>query len=136
MGSDGTLYRKKTMATNTIWRKINDTIKGTSGKDRSGGSGRVNTTTVDAATTYYAGDGEFYIGVASEKAVTVYLPAAAADGTIIVVKAEMKPPLGNRKVQILTCDGSSIDGYSDAAITVSHGARVLIRNHGEWFIIS
>jgi len=127
------------MTTNTIWRKINDTIKGTSGKGGSGGSGeegRVHTTTVSDTTTYYAADGEFYIGVASEKAVTVYLPAAAADGTIIVIKAEMKPPLGNRKVQILTCDGTSIDGYSDAAITVSHGARVLIRNHGEWFIIS
>ena len=120
------------MTTNTLWRKLNDTVKG---KIDSRGSG-ANTTTVSSTTTYYATDDEFYIGIASEKPVTVYLPAAAADGKLIIIKAEMKPPMGNRKVNILTCDGSSIDGYSEAAITVSHGTRTLIRNHGEWFIIS
>ena len=122
------------MIKNKIWRKLNDTVIGKITGRRS--SGETRTTTVDSTTAYYATDAEFYIGISSEKPVTVYLPATAADGKIIIIKAEMKPPLGNRKVNIATTDGSTIDGYSDASITVSHGARVLIRNHNQWFIIS
>ena len=116
----------------TIWRKLNDaTRKITIGRS----SREVRTTTVTTATHYTTAD-EFYIGVSSEKPVTVYLPAAAADGKIIVIKAEMKPPMGSRKVSILTTDGSTIDGYSEASITVSHGKMTLIRNNNNWFIIS
>ena len=122
------------MIKNKLWRKLNDTVIGKITGRRS--SGQARTTTVDSTTAYYATASEFYIGISSEKPVTVYLPAAAADGKIIVIKAEMKPPLGNRKVNIVTTDGSTIDGYTDASITVSHGARVLIRNHNQWFIIS
>lgn len=122
------------MIKNKLWRKLNDTVIGKIRGRTS--SGQARTTTVDSTTTYYATAGEFYIGVSSEKPVTIYLPAAAADGKIIIIKAEMKPPLGNRKVNIATTDGSTIDGYSDASITVSHGFRTLIRNHNQWFIIS
>ena len=115
----------------TIWRKINEFTR----KITSRGSSReIRTTTATA--THYATATEFYIGVSSEKPVTVYLPAAAADGKIIIVKAEMRPPLGSRKVNIATTDGSTIDGYSDASINVSHGNISLIRNNGNWFIIS
>jgi hypothetical protein len=115
----------------TLWRKLNGfTRKITSRRS----PGNVRTTTVE--TTHYATADEFYIGVASEKPVTVYLPAAVPDGKIIIIKAEMKPPMGSRKVIILTCDNSTIDGYSEASITVSHGKMTLIRNHNNWFIIS
>jgi hypothetical protein len=115
---------------NTLWNKIKGklNVKFTRRNSRS-----VRTTT--ATTTYYSTADEFYIGVSSEKPVTVYLPAAAADGKIIVVKAEMRPPLGSRKVNIATTDGSKIDGYSDASINVSHGYITLIRNNNEWYII-
>ena len=114
----------------TIWRNINEFSRKITSRRGSRGA---KTTTVDA--TYYSTADEFYIGVASEKPVTVYLPADCADGKIIIVKAEMKPPLGSRKVNIATTDGSTIDGYSDASITVSHGKIVLIRNRNNWFII-
>lgn len=91
--------------------------------------------TTTATSTYYGTDADFYIGVSSEKPVTVYLPAAAPDGKIIIIKAEMRPPLGSRKVNISTTDGSKIDGYSDASINVSHGYITLIRNNNEWYII-
>lgn len=115
----------------TIWRKLNEF----SGKitSRRGSRGAKTTT---ATSTYYATADEFYIGVASEKPITIYLPAAAPDGKIIIIKAEMKPPLGSRKVNIETTDGSTIDGYSDASITVSHGKMTLIRNNKNWFIIA
>lgn len=115
----------------TFLEKVNDTYRKITSRRSSRGA---KTTTIDAA--YYATDAEFYIGVASEKPVTVYLPAAAADGKIIIVKAEMKPPLGSRKVNIATTDGSTIDGYSEATITVSHGKMILIRNRNNWYIIS
>lgn len=116
----------------TLWRKTYERI---SGKIRSRGSfGNHRTTT--ATTTHYATADEFYIGVASEKPVTIYLPADCADGKIITIKAEMRPPLGSRKIDIVTIDGSTIDGYSDASITVSHGVKTLIRNNKNWFIIS
>ena len=107
-----------------------------SGKIKSRGSFGNKTTTVESTSTYYGTADEFYIGVSSDKATTVYLPADAADGRIIIIKAEMKPPLGSRKVNILTTDGSTIDGYTDACITVSHGSKTLIRNRNNWFIIS
>ena len=115
-----------------IWRKPYEAIIR---KIRSRGSfGNFRTTT--ATTTHYATADEFYIGVASEKPVTIYLPAAAPDGKIIVIKAEMKPPLGSRKVNVLTSDNSTIDGYNEASINVSHGKITLIRNNKNWFIIS
>jgi len=114
----------------TIWRKINEFTR----KITSRGSSReIRTTTATA--THYATATEFYIGVSSEKPVTVYLPAAASDGKIVTVKAEMRPPMGSRKVNIATTDGSKIDGYSDASINVSHGYITVIRNDGEWYII-
>ena len=118
-----------------IWRKINEFIrKITNRKSTSRGSGGYKTVTVDS--TYYSTADEFYIGVTSEKPVTVYLPAAAADGKIVIIKAEMRPPMGSRKVNIATTDGSKIDGYAESSITVSHGCCILICNHGEWFIIN
>jgi len=114
---------------------IKEKLNEFSGKITNRRSSGNRTTTVTAA-TYYATVDEFYIGVSSDKASTIYLPGAAPDGKIIIVKAEMKPPLGSRKVNILTTDGSTIDGYSDASINVSHGKMTLIRNNNNWFIIS
>jgi len=114
-----------------LWSKIN----GFTRKITSRGSSRENRTT-SVTSTYYGTDADFYIGVVSEKPVTVYLPAAAPNGKIIIVKAEMRPPLGSRKVNIATTDGSLIDGYSEALITVSHGCKAMIRNDGQWYIIN
>ena len=94
---------------------------------------RFATRTIDA--TYHATSDESYIGVVSEKPVTVYLPEDPTDGTIIIVKAEMTPPLGNRKITIATMDGSKIDGYSESIITVSHGCSRFIFNNKGWHII-
>jgi hypothetical protein len=96
-------------------------------------TGRVKTRTIDS--TYHATADEFYIGVVSEKPVTIYLPEDPTDGTIIIVKAEMTPPLGNRKITISTMDGSKIDGYSDSIITVSHGCSRFIFNNNGWHVI-
>jgi hypothetical protein len=103
------------------------------GTESVSGTGRVKTRTIDS--TYHATADEFYIGVVSEKPVTIYLPEDPTDGTIIIVKAEMTPPLGNRKITISTMDGSKIDGYSDSIITVSHGCSRFIFNNNGWHVI-
>jgi hypothetical protein len=100
------------------------------------GIGCVKTSTVESTSTYIGADDDFYIGVASDKASTIYLPAAAANGKLIIVKAEMRPPIGTRKIQIATTDGSTIDGYDSTSIRISYGSLVLIRNNNNWFVIS
>jgi hypothetical protein len=115
----------------TLWRKTNEYCRKIASRRSNG-----NTTRTITTSTYTGTDDEFYIGISSDKASTVYLPANARDGKIIIVKAEMKPPMGNRKVIIETTDGSKIDGYSDASINVSHGKITLIRNNNNWFIIN
>jgi hypothetical protein len=128
-----------------IWSKLNEKFWKTNKKSEffkrfsgQSGSGRSRsgrkTTTVTTA-TYYGTADEFYIGVSCDKTSTIYLPADAADGRIITVKAEMRPPLASRKVIIETTDGSKIDGYTNASINVSHGCLTLIRNNNEWYII-
>ena len=122
------------MAFDKIKEKIYEAIIWKRRSSGSRGKGFFPTTTIRS--DYHARDGDAYIGICSEKVLTVYLPPAARDGQIIVVKAEMKPPLGNRKINIATTDGSTIDGYSEDCITVSHGSKTFIRNNGNWFIIS
>lgn len=114
----------------TIWRKINEF----SGKIKSRRSSTNRTTR--ATSTHHATVDEFYIGVTSEKPITVYLPTAVPDGKIITVKAEMKPPMAGRKITIATIDGSTIDGYDDATITVSHDYKSFIYHNKNWHIIS
>lgn len=93
----------------------------------------VHTTIVD--NDYAATAEDYYIGVDTKKAITITLPALPDDGKIIIVKAEMKPPLGNRRITIEASDGSSIDGYSNFVICVSNEkARLIYRGH-RWHVI-
>ena len=115
---------------NKFLEKLNATIRKITSRRSSRG-----TKTRTITSTYYSSADEFYIGVFSEKPITVYLPATPADGKIVVVKAEMTPPLGHRRITISTTDGSTIDGYSDAVISVSHGSKSFIYNSNGWRII-
>ena len=114
---------------NKIWEKLNEHTRKIASRRSSRGT-KARTIT----STYYSTADEFYIGVSSEKPVTVYLPATPSNGKIIIIKAEMTPPLGNRKITIATTDGSTIDGYSDVTITVSHDCKRFIYNNKGWRI--
>jgi hypothetical protein len=92
----------------------------------------LNTRVVDS--DYQATLDDCYIGVNSEKPTTITLPLEPPNGLIIIVKAEMKPPLGNRKVTITTSDGTLIDGYENCIIQVSNETVRLIFRDG-WRII-
>ena len=85
--------------------------------------------------TYYANTEDCYIGVNSENATTIYLPKKPEDGKIIIVKAEMKPPLGFRKVTITTVDGTLIDGYYEYVIENSYETITVLYRDDEWKIV-
>ena len=93
----------------------------------------VNTTLVES--NYLASDLDHYIGVDSKKAVSIILPENPPDGKVIIVKAEMKPPLGNRRITITTRDGSAIDGYPNYVIQVSNEFVRLVYRGNSWHAI-
>ncbi len=84
---------------------------------------------------YTATCDDYYIGVNSEQPVTITLPENCTDCCEIIVKAEMGPPLGNRKVTVTTVDGSYIDGADKYVMEVPYQSVNIICRGGDWHII-
>jgi len=84
---------------------------------------------------YQATDSDNYIGVNANKPTTITLPVDPEDCTEITVKAEMGPPLGNRKITVTTIDGSTIDGAGSYVIEVPYQCVRLLSRGGEWHIV-
>lgn len=91
--------------------------------------------TVLVSTDYQALHTDFYIGVNSTKPVTIMLPAKPHDGLEIIVKVEMKSPIGNKKVTVKTNDGSLIDGQSSYVMEVGYQFVRVIRRNSNWYIV-
>lgn len=81
---------------------------------------------------YIVQEDDYYIGVDSDKPVTIRLPRDFKHPLEIIVKAQMGPPLGNRKITIVS-DGSKIDGKDSIVISVSYEAITLFFFDGEWY---
>jgi hypothetical protein len=87
---------------------------------------------------YSADRDDYYIGVNSAGPTVIQLPCNSRDCDEIVVKAEMGPPLGNRKITIIPCQDSTsctIDGEDSYVIEVPYQAVNLIYRGGHWWII-
>lgn len=84
---------------------------------------------------YVAKVDDYYIGVNSDRSTTITLPADPPDCEQIIVKAEMGPPLGNRKITITTSDGSTIDGKTEYIIEVPWQSLWVLYRDKNWFII-
>jgi hypothetical protein len=84
---------------------------------------------------YTATCDDYYIGVNSNEPVTITLPETCTDCCEIIVKAEMGPPLGNRKVTVTTTDGSYIDGIDKYVMEVPYQSVNIICRGGDWHII-
>jgi hypothetical protein len=80
---------------------------------------------------YTASSKDCYIGVDSDEPVTVILPTNCESGKQLVIKAQMGPPLGNRKV---TVEGN-IENSSSYIITVPYGFVRLIYIDEVWYIV-
>lgn len=92
--------------------------------------------TILVTQSYSASSNDYYIGVTSSKPVTITLPSYPGDCQEIIVKAEMGPPLGNRKVTITTNDDSFIDDEATYVLEVPYESVRLISRGGNWHIIS
>ena len=84
---------------------------------------------------YTAQVDDYYIGVNSTEPVTIELPTDFIDCKQVIIKAEMGPPLGNRKITITTTDGSTIDGDEQYVIEVPYQSVKLLSRDGHWWII-
>jgi hypothetical protein len=87
------------------------------------------------STDYTATLDDYYIGVNSTRPVTITLPADCTDCHEIIVKAEMGPPLGNRKIIILAAEGQTIDDETEYVMEVPYQSVHLICRGGNWHII-
>lgn len=84
---------------------------------------------------YAAKMDDYYIGVNSTGPTTITLPDNPPDCTEIIIKAEMGPPLGNRKISVVTDDDSTIDGDDQYIIEVPWQSLSLIFRDKNWYII-
>lgn len=88
---------------------------------------------------YIAVTTDYYIGVNSDGPVSIILPEYDDEDTechTIIVKAEMGPPLGNRKVTIETADNNiKIDGDDSYIMEVPWESVTLFYRNGNWYKI-
>ena len=91
--------------------------------------------TVTVKENYESTSDDCYIGVNSSGPVTISLPVDISDGHQIAIKAQMGPPLGNRKVTIVTLDGSLIDGENSYTMTVPYESVHVLYHDGNWNIV-
>jgi hypothetical protein len=80
---------------------------------------------------YSATSKDCYIGVDSNKPVTITLPTDCMSGKQLVIKAQMGPPLGNRKVTVV----GPIENGNSYIITVPYGVVRLIYIDKVWYIV-
>lgn len=85
---------------------------------------------------YTATIDDYYIGVSSEGSVTITIPCDCDDGHEIVVKSEMKQPLNDRKITIISMDDEnicSIDGELEYIIELPYqNVRLICRDNNWW----
>jgi hypothetical protein len=86
---------------------------------------------------YIASCNDYYIGVRSKGPVTIILPECEAnDCCQLVIKAEMGPPLGNRKITLVpSANTSTIDGDTEYVMNIPWESVQLFCRDGNWFII-
>ncbi len=84
---------------------------------------------------YSVTDTDYYIGVKATKPLNVFLPLVPIEGKIYVIKLEMEPPVGNRKIT-LKGNGKLIDGKSSVVLENAYESiTVLFRTDG-WNIVA
>ena len=83
---------------------------------------------------------DYYIGVNSSGPVTITLPADCIDCHELIIKAEMGPPLGNRKITVTAFDegmteGNTIDGQDEVVLEEPYASIRVICRGGNWWVV-
>lgn len=95
-------------------------------------------TAILVSENYTVEDNIYYVGVNSSGPTTITLPVCdLADNECreLIIKAEMGPPLGNRKVTIVPQGTSTIDGAISYVMEVPWQSVNLLCRGGNWFIV-
>lgn len=85
---------------------------------------------------YTATVDDFYIGVDSTGPVSITLPDDCPNCGRIIIKAEMGPPLGNRKVTITTTGTATIDGLSSIVMQNPWESVTVICRDDNWYVVA
>ena len=108
---------------------------GTQGIQGIQGTSSCTCTAILVSIDYTATCDDYYIGVNSDGPVTITLPYECRECCQLVIKAEMGPPLGNRKITITSPNGL-IDGVvQDYIIEVPFQSVHLFCRAGNWYVI-
>lgn len=94
---------------------------------------KVNTVLVEK--DYSVKETDCYIGVNSTKAINIILPTSVQNGKQYVIKAEMDPPLGTRKITVKG-NGNLIDGDGSKILENAYECLTIIFREGSWHIVS
>lgn len=78
---------------------------------------------------------DYYIGVSSAGPVTITLPGDCEGLCEVIIKAEMGPPLGNRKITVVAENDAKIDNADKYVMEVPYESVKLICRDGNWWII-
>lgn len=94
----------------------------------------MNVKTTIVTESYDVEHDDYYLGVNCDKAITIKLPAESDDGRMLVIKAEMRPPIGARIITVRAGE-NAIDGYGTRTIQVSNECVRLIYHDNAWRVI-
>lgn len=84
---------------------------------------------------YGCTDDDCYIGVNSDRSITITLPHYPGDGHQIVIKVEMSTLAEGQTITIETKDNSTIDGALSYTMSEPWQALHLFSRNGDWYIV-
>jgi hypothetical protein len=78
---------------------------------------------------------DYYIGVKVTKPTNIILPSVPIEGKIYIIKLEMQPPVGNKKVTVKG-NGKLVDGQTSVVLENAYESITIIFRGDGWHIIS
>lgn len=101
----------------------------------SGDTPEVSFGTILVSDDYGCTDDDCYIGVNSDRSITITLPSYPGDGFQIALKIEMPSLVEGQEITITTNDDSTIDGALSYTMTEPWQSVHLFSRGGDWFIV-
>ena len=90
-------------------------------------------TTTCISSDYIVNEEDVYIGVDSTEPLEILLPTDPEDGSFFIIKLEMSPPIGNRKVTIT--GNAKIDGKDFITLKNAYESVTLVYRGNKWNIV-
>jgi len=84
---------------------------------------------------YFVQESDYYIGIKAVGPVKIYLPENPDDCFHLIIKVDMGPPIGNKKITIIAQGASTIDGAPTYVLTVPYECVNLISQGNNWHVI-